>query len=547
MNQHGTDGSFAPLGAPPAQALRRRKGVVSERGRSPTRTPASATRRGTPSSRRLREQHPDTGEPTPRYPSLKAQPWTFVEERDGTPLGMAHPAVGRKWVKKGKARMHRFGPAVVRLACPHAQACFARHWGRSIVKVGVDPGSKTGGLAIIRDNIVIWSAQVWYRSKRITKSLTTRANVRSGRRCRNRHNTRRPRKEARFKHRKRPAGWLAPGVWHRVQSTLRWLRYALRYASVAADGVEIHVEVCAFDAHAVMNPEVHGTGYQQGPLFRANLRSYVLARDGAWCRYCGTEKGPFEMEHAISKAHGGADAPWNRVPACRECNQDKGNLPVEQWVAGSSRVPEARRHDALRHVRRVAQGKVKLNHLAAANVVAPAIARECRALGDDLDWTHGWTVVETSGADTAWWRRCQGVEKTHAIDAMCTAAKDTPVSHRNARALRMDMTGRGRRLVIKVNKSGFPRLKNKKTTCQGRKAWEKVLVTGHRETPPCGLRAGDTVYVNKPDFGRRRRICVATTVRQDGRCVIRSQDGKSFNVNASSLTLAHRGLGARIT
>ena len=392
---------------------------------------------------------------------LKAQPWAFVEDENGTPLGMAHPAVARKWVKKAKARMHRFGPAVVRILCPHAQACFMRHWGRSTVKVGVDPGSKTGGLAIIRNDVVIWSAEVWYRSKQITKALTTRANVRSARRCRNRHKTGRPRKEARFKHRKRPAGWLAPSVRHRVQSTLRWLRYALRYASVGADSVEIHVEVCAFDAHAVMNPHVHGTGYQHGPLFRANLRGYVLARDGAWCRYCATEKGPFEMEHPIPKASGGADGPWNRVPACRECNQDKDDLPLEQWLARSPRISEERRSAALKHVRKVAEGKVKLNHLAAANVVAPAIARECRALGETLGWTQGWTVVQTSGADTAWWRRCHGVEKTHAIDAMCTAAKETPVSHRNMRALRIDMTGRGRRLVVKVNKSGFPRLKNK--------------------------------------------------------------------------------------
>ena len=492
-------------------------------------------------------QHPDPGESTPRSVPLKAQPWAFVEDKDGTPLGMAHRAVVRKWLDKSKAHMHRFAPAVVRILCPHAQACFVRHWNRGCVKVGVDPGSKTGGLCVIRDHVVIWSAELGYRSKWMTKALTTRAAARSARRCRNKRKSGRPRKEARFAHRKRPAGWLAPSVRHRVQSTLRWLKYALRYASVGADCVEVHVEVCAFDAHAVMNPHVHGTGYQQGPLFRANLRGYVLARDGAWCRYCGTETGPFEMEHPVAKANGGADGPWNRVPACRECNRDKDNLPLEQWLARSPRVPEERRSAALKHVRRVAAGKVKLNHLAAANVVAPAIARECRALGKTLGWTEGWSVVETSGADTACWRRLHGVEKTHAIDAMCTAAKETPVSHRNARALRIDMTGRGRRLVVKVNQSGFPRLKKKKTTDGTRTAWKKVPVAGHRATPPCGLRAGDTVYVNKPSFGRRRRVCVAISVRHDGRCVIQNHDGRKFNVMASALTLAHRGLGARIT
>ena len=53
--------------------------------------------------------------------SSQGQPWVFVLSRSGTPLGLAHPAVVRKWRRGGKARMHRVGPAVARLRCVHAR------------------------------------------------------------------------------------------------------------------------------------------------------------------------------------------------------------------------------------------------------------------------------------------------------------------------------------------------------------------------------------------------------------------------------------------
>ena len=434
--------------------------------------------------------------------------------------------------------MHRFAPAVARLRCPHAEACFLRHWGRGTVDAGVDPGSKTGGVAIIRNGVLIWCAEIAYRSAQIRSALKTRAAGRSARRCRAKQASGRHRKESRFKHRTRPAGWLAPSVYHRVQSTLRWLRFALRYAGVGASRVRVHVEVCAFDAHAVLHPEVHGAGYQRGPLFEANLRGYVLRRDKAWCRYCGAKDVPLQMDHVVAKSRGGADGPWNRMPACAECNTEKGSQDLAAWVRSSARVSPHHGPRAVGRARRLAAGKVSLKHMAATNVVAPAIARACEA--------EGWEVVRTSGADTAAWRRTQGVGKSHANDALCTAAKANTVCHRSMRALHIRMTGRGRRLVRAVNKSGFPRLRKVPTTYDGRRAWAQVPCEWHRETPPCGLRAGDTVRIRKEGFGRRRRIGVATTVRHDGRCVVQVGRGEPFNIMASRLTLAHRGLGAHI-
>ena len=267
-------------------------------------------------------------------------------------------------------------------------------------------------------------------------------------------------------------------------------------------------------------------------------KSHAGRRDKAWCRYCGAKGVPLQMDPVVAKSRGGADGPWNRMPACAECNAEKGSQDPATWVRTSARVSPHHGPRAVGRARRLAAGKVPLDHMAATNVVAPAIARACEA--------EGWAVVRTSGADTAAWRRMQGVAKSHANDALCTAAKADRVCHRSMRALQIRMTGRGRRLVRAVNQSGFPRLRKVPTTYNGRRAWAQVPCEWHRKTPPCGLRAGDTVRIHKEGFGHRRRIGVATTVRHDGRCVVQIGRDKPFNIMASRLTLAHRGLGAHI-
>lgn len=54
------------------------------------------------------------------------------------------------------------------------------------------------------------------------------------------------------------------------------------------------------------------------------LRAKVLIRDCQTCRYCLTTVGPFEIDHVIPVAHGGATQLWNLVTACAECNRRKG-------------------------------------------------------------------------------------------------------------------------------------------------------------------------------------------------------------------------------
>ena len=263
--------------------------------------------------------------------SSQGQPWVFVLSRSGTPLGLAHPAVVRKWRRGGKARMHRVGPAVARLRCVHAEACFVRKnapecGGGFVVRIGIDPGSKVSAPALALGHRVVYTCEIVHRSADITRRCAQRRGARSGRRYRRKRVAGRGAKPARWRHRCRKAGWLPPSVYHRVQSIRRWTRRLVRFARAMATSVTVHVETSAFDAHKVLHPKVAGTAYQRGALYESNLRGYVLTRDRARCVYCGARPGKggseasvvLQLDHVTPRGLG-SDAHWNRVTACAAC------------------------------------------------------------------------------------------------------------------------------------------------------------------------------------------------------------------------------------
>ena len=521
----------APPGAPQAQVMCRARNDSGDPTRDARRTdPRPGT---SPWWRRDASASP-TGAQGAEVRKPHGQPWVFVLSRSKEPLGLAHPAVVRKWRRAGKARMHRMGPNVVRLLCPHAQACFIRktHPGEEDAvdaRIGVDPGAKVSALALVVGHRVVWTAQIEHRSASISKRMTQRAGARSARRCRRKNKAGRGPKPARWRHRCRKAGWLPPSVYHRVQSIRRWVRWLRRFAAPMATSMTAYVEVSAFDIHKVLHPEVCGESYQHGALYRANLRGFVMTCDSGTCVYCETTSRDtrFQMDHVIPRGVG-SDRHWNRVAACERCNHSKGKRSVEQWLAGNA--PQAVKHRAsaiLDYVARVADGRVKMSAMTAANVVGPCVAKKLEA--------DGMPVVRNTGADTAAWRRMTGVEKSHAVDAATCAGQGESLAFRCQHPVSVKMTGRGRRLIVRRNASGFPALNKNGTP-----------VTGHRGTPPHGLRAGDTVRIERTDLGQRRRIATLTTARHDGRCVALLRSGNKVNIMASRLTLIHHGCGALV-
>lgn len=63
----------------------------------------------------------------------------------------------------------------------------------------------------------------------------------------------------------------------------------------------------------------------------ASVRRRILRRDGERCRYCGSENGPWHIDHRVAVALGGTDAESNLVVACASCNRSKGALTLREW------------------------------------------------------------------------------------------------------------------------------------------------------------------------------------------------------------------------
>ena len=61
------------------------------------------------------------------------------------------------------------------------------------------------------------------------------------------------------------------------------------------------------------------------------LRKIVLERDNYTCKYCGSRKGPYEVDHVIPVTKGGTDDLKNLVASCRRCNRQKKNKSLEEF------------------------------------------------------------------------------------------------------------------------------------------------------------------------------------------------------------------------
>ncbi len=117
----------------------------------------------------------------------------FVLDSRKRPLSPCHPARARRLLTAGKAAVLRRYPFTLILmrVVTDAQP--------DSLRLKIDPGSKTSGLAIVNDRsgAVVWAAELHHRGQRIHDRLLARRAVRRSRR--QRHTRYRP---ARFANRR---------------------------------------------------------------------------------------------------------------------------------------------------------------------------------------------------------------------------------------------------------------------------------------------------------------------------------------------------------
>ncbi len=298
-----------------------------------------------------------------------------------------------------------------------------------------NPGAKTSGLAILRNNVVVWAAELTHKGFAIRDALTTRRQLR-----RSRRNRKTRYRAARFNNRRRKAGWLTPSLNSRVENILTWVRRLLRFCPITA----VSQELVRFDLHKMQNAEISGVMYQQGELAGFEVREYLLEKFNRCCVYCGVTDTRLEIEHVVPRSNGGSDRVSNLGVACHSCNQAKGSQDVQDFLSGKP--------DVLKRV--LAQIKKPLADAAAVNTTRWALFERLKAVG---------LPVETgTGGQTKFNRTRLGLSKTHWGDAVAVGSS-TPeqVVVSCHKPLMIKATGYGHRRMCNITKFGFPQVNKK--------------------------------------------------------------------------------------
>lgn len=230
----------------------------------------------------------------------------FVLNKHGKPLMPCKPRKARLLLKEGKAKVFKRTPFTIQLKCGSSGY-------KQDVTLGVDSGFVHIGIAAVTEKKEIYAADVTLRSDIV--------NLNSERRSYRR--TRRNRKtwyrKPRFLNRKKPEGWLAPSIQHKLDSHIKVIDQVKKILPIT----KIIVEVAAFDIQKIKNPEINGSQYQQGEqLGFWNTREYVLYRDNHTCQHCkGKSKDKILNVHHIETRKTGGDRPENLITLCETCHK----------------------------------------------------------------------------------------------------------------------------------------------------------------------------------------------------------------------------------
>jgi hypothetical protein len=425
----------------------------------------------------------------------------FVLDKKKNPLMPCSEKRARLLLERGRAVAVRLHPFTIRLK---------DRIGGDVqpVRIKVDPGSKTTGIAIVREDpetpgeqSVLHLAEIEHRGQLIKKRMDTRRAFRSRRRTKNlRH------RQPRFDNRTRPAGWLPPSLQHRVDTTTSWVGRLQKLVPVTA----LSMELVRFDMQRMINPNISGIEYQQGTLQGYECREYLLEQWNRKCAYCNAVDTPLEIDHIHPRAKGGTDRVDNLTLACRPCNQRKGTQNAADFVSNPSLVMQL-----------LKQASMPLRDAAAVNATRNALLRTLQATG---------LPVETdSGGRTKYNRRRLGIPKTHALDAVCVG-EVTTVHNWRAPTLTIKATGRGTYQRTRLTKHGFPRgYLTRQKRIHGFQTGDHVraIVPNGKNT---GTHAGRVAVRTQGYFNIQTPTGVVQSIHHRHCQLLQSADGYSYTI-----------------
>lgn len=439
----------------------------------------------------------------------------FVLDRRGKPLMPCSEKRARKLLAAGRARVHRQFPFAIRLIDRRLEGSVLQP-----MRLALDPGSKTTGVCLARvaheatskgrtgsshaEPVMHISLlmDLVHRGQTIRDGLQRRAKLRRARR------TRKTRCRApRFLNRRRPKGWLAPSLKHRLETAIAWVQRLRRLAPIT----HLAQELVRFDMQLIQaegeGHAIEAVDYQRGTLAGFEIGEYLLAKWKRTCAYCDAQGVPLRKEHIVPKSRGGSNRVSNLALACQPCNERKGARDVRDYLA----------NDPERLSWLLAQAKAPLKDAAAVNSTRWALLQRLRSTG---------LPVETGSGGRTKFNRCLlGIPKTHALDAACVGAVGD-VRRPVQPALQVRCAGRGSRSRTRLDAFGFPRgylLRSKSVR---------------------GFRTGDMVRAVVPATLRRAGVHTGrVAVRSTGNFNIQTDSGVVQGISHCRCQLIMRGDG----
>lgn len=329
--------------------------------------------------------------------------------------------MAKKLLKANKASVFKRYPFTIILKKECIPNC------ENNIQIKIDPGSKTTGLALLKNDQLIWAAQLNHRGSLIKKKLDSRRACRRLRRNKQRY------RKPRFLNRKRPEGWLAPSLKHRVLTIMTWVKRLISSCSITS----IAMELVRFDPQKLEHQNISGVEYQQGELVGYEVREYLLEKWGRNCTYCQKENVPLQVEHIVAKSNGGSNRISNLCLACEKCNQKKGKKSIEQFLS--------KKPDLLNMI--LSRAKKPLKDAAAVNSTRWHLFKTLKKLNLSL--------ATGTGGQTKFNRSKFNLEKTHFYDAACVGQIDSLEILAN-QPLIITCKGHGGRQKAALNKYGYP-------------------------------------------------------------------------------------------
>jgi 5-methylcytosine-specific restriction endonuclease McrA len=360
----------------------------------------------------------------------------FVLNANKQPLNPCHPAKARQLLKNGEAVIHKKFPFTIRLKKKNKTSTNLQSY-----RIKIDAGSKTTGISIMKKNEVVFLVELHHKTD-IKQKLEKRRSYRHSKR--NRKTRYRP---ARFLNRKRPEGWLPPSLMARVHNVLSMVNRFKKLLPLT----ESSLELVKFDTQKMMKPEISGVEYQQGTLQGYEVREYLLEKFGRECAYCGAINTPLEIEHVHPKSRGGSNRVSNLTLACRDCNEEKDNLTLDEWSIQLFKKKDKRSKRILSSFNIIKKQLQKtLKDTAVVNATRWKLYQALLSTGLKIECG--------TGARTKMQRIQRHLPKEHYYDAVCIG-ESTPserLHFRTQLVLQIKAKGRGSRYRSGTDKYGFP-------------------------------------------------------------------------------------------